>query len=88
MDIQITACEVVSEETGVTVKPGLDLAPSGLWDSLEEVYNYKREGVRRSRGEQIDFVEDIIKTYGLFYVEDPFHEADFQGFTELTQRGG
>ena len=88
LDIQATACENISDETGVMVKPALDLAPSGLWNSSEEVYNYKREGIKRNSGEQIDFVEDIIKTYGLFYVEDPFHETDFQGFTELTQRVG
>jgi len=34
--------------------------------------------------EQLDFLLDLIKTYKLVYVEDPFHEEDFESFAELT----
>ena len=31
---------------------------------------------------------EIIDTYNLFYVEDPLHENDFNGFVELTKKVG
>lgn len=42
----------------------------------------------RDQGEQIDFILGLIKTYKLFYVEDPLHEDDFDGFAELTRKVG
>ncbi len=30
----------------------------------------------------------MIEKYGLVYVEDPFHEEDFQSFAELTDSIG
>ncbi|NYB51341.1 MAG: phosphopyruvate hydratase [Methanobacteriaceae archaeon] len=84
LEIQTKACEEVSDETGIEIRPSLDLAPSGLWDGSK--YVYAREGVSRDTGEQIDFVEEIIDTYKMFFVEDPLREDDFEGFAELTER--
>ncbi|HEY0196750.1 MAG TPA: enolase C-terminal domain-like protein, partial [Methanobacterium sp.] len=33
-------------------------------------------------------VEEIIDTYGFYYVEDPIREDDFDGFAELTRKAG
>jgi enolase len=88
LSIQAKACEEVSDETGVKVRPSMDIAASSLWDSSKEKYIYEREGVERDTCEQIDFVEEIIDTYNMFFMEDPMHEADFQGFAELTKRAG
>jgi len=88
LEIQVRACEEVSDETGVKVRPSMDMAPSGLWDSSKEKYIYAREGVERDTGEQIDFVEEIIDTYKMFFMEDPLHEGDFEGFAEITRRVG
>ncbi len=87
-EIQVKACQIVSDETGVEVKPSMDLAASEMWDSSKEMYLYPREGVERSTGEQVDFVEEIIDNYGFFFVEDPIREDDFEGFTELTHKVG
>ncbi len=88
IEIQVKACETVSEETGVLVKPSLDVASSELWDPVSETYVYDREGAKRSTGEQVDFISDIIDTYNYFYVEDPIREGDFAGFAELTKKMG
>lgn len=88
IEIQVKACETVSEETGVLVKPSLDVAASELWDPASETYVYDREGAKRSTGEQVDFISDIIDTYNYFYVEDPIREGDFAGFAELTKKVG
>lgn len=88
LEIQFAACETVSEETGVLVKPSLDMAASELWDPATEEYVYEREGTRRSTGEQVDYVSEIIDKYGFFYVEDPIREGDFEGFAQLTKKAG
>ena len=86
LEIQSRACEEISDETGIKVRPSLDLAPSELWDGSK--YIYRREGVNRDTGEQIDFVEEIIDNYKMFFVEDPLREGDFDGFSQLTKRVG
>ncbi len=88
LEIQYTACEEISDETGVLVRPGLDVAASEFWDEDEQVYIYEREGVKRSIGEQIDYIEDLINTYKFFYVEDPIQEHDFEAFAEITSKSG
>lgn len=88
LEIQFKACEEVSQETGVLVKPCLDMAASEFWDDKKEKYVYTREGVERDTGEQIEYVAEIIDTYGMFFVEDPIQEADLQGFADLTRKVG
>lgn len=86
LEIQAKACEEVGDEIGIEIRPSLDLAPSGLWDDAKKVYVYGRENTTRDTGEQIEFVTEIIDTYGMFFVEDPLHEYDFEGFAELTRK--
>ena len=88
LEIQVEACQIVTDETGVEVRPSMELAASEMWDPSKEMYVYQREGVERSTGEQVDFVEEIIDNYGFFFVEDPIREDDFKGFTELTNKVG
>lgn len=84
LDIQSQACEEVSDELGFEIKPSLDFASSEFWDADKGKYVYKQDGIERDTGEQVEYVKDIIDTYGMFYVEDPFDENDFDGFSQLT----
>jgi len=86
LEIQVKACEEVSDETGVRIRPCLDMAASEMWDGSK--YVYAKEGVERDTGEQIDFVEEIIDTYNMFFMEDPIREGDFEGFADLTRKVG
>ncbi|MDR1722255.1 MAG: phosphopyruvate hydratase [Methanobrevibacter sp.] len=88
LEIQAQACEEVGDEIGVKIKPSLDIAASELWDKAQEKYVYDQDNISRDTGEQIEYVKDIIETYGMFYVEDPFDEADFEGFAQLTKAVG
>jgi enolase len=88
LEIQTSACREISDETGVLVRPGLDVAASEFWDAKEEKYIYAREGTSRDIGEQIDYIEELIDTYKFFYVEDPMEEGDFDSFSEITARKG
>jgi enolase len=63
---------------------GIDFASSEFYDKGN--YTYKNPGRKFSAGEQLDFVLDLIKTYRLAYVEDPFDESHFEHFAELTRK--
>ncbi|MBC7117731.1 phosphopyruvate hydratase [Methanothermobacter tenebrarum] len=88
LEIQARACEEIGDETGVEIRPSLDFAATELWNSKEEKYIYKQENIKRDTGEQIEFVKELIKTYKMFFIEDPLHESDFQGFAQLTKEIG
>jgi len=79
--------EVASEvgrELGIEMGLGVDIAASSLWNG--ERYVYRNEGVERGPREQLEFVRKLVEEFDLMYVEDPFHEEDFQTFAELTDK--
>ena len=82
LEIQAQACEEVTDELGIEIRPSLDMAASELWNAEEQKYIYAQDGIKRDTGDQIDFVKDIIDTYNIFYVEDPFDESDVGGFAQ------
>lgn len=86
LGIVVKACEVVSRELGVECRVGLDMAASALWKQKEKCYVYARDGIKRDSGEQLDFVLHLVEKYDLAYVEDPFHEEDYESFAELTKK--
>jgi enolase len=86
LEIVAKACEEVSEEFGVECKIGLDFAASTLWNPKENCYVYVQDKVRRDSWKQLDYVLSLIEKYRLFYVEDPFHEEDFENFAELARK--
>lgn len=86
LDALSDACEIVHNETGIGLRMGLDMAASVLWKSGEKHYAYLRDGYIRDKGAQLEFVLDLIRDYKLGYVEDPFHEEDFESLSELTKK--
>ncbi len=80
------AAKKVSDSTGIEIRLGLDIAASELY--REEKYTYSRTSRQLSKGEQIDYIVDLIKKYHLYYVEDPLEENDFEGFSEITKKVG
>ena len=86
LGIVVKACDEVSRELGFECRAGLDMAVSTLWRQKEKCYVYARDGTKRDSGEQLDFVFHLINDYDLAYVEDPFHEEDYESFAELTKK--
>jgi len=86
LEILARACEEVSNEVDFNCSPGIDLAASTLWNGKIKKYVYRREGKELDSGEQLEFVRQIVEKYHLAYVEDPFHEEDYESFAELTKR--
>jgi len=74
----------VAENNGCRL--GLDVASSSMWNGKKYVYAKMKKSF--DAGGQIDFISDTIRTYNLFYAEDPLHEEDFGGFAELNKKHG
>ncbi len=84
IELVVEAINEVKQDYGFEIKPALDLAASSFYKSGKYVYRNKI----LSPEEQIDFVESLVKDYGIYIVEDPLDEEDFDGFAELTRRIG
>ncbi|KPV61940.1 MAG: Enolase [Candidatus Bathyarchaeota archaeon BA1] len=86
LEVVAKACEEVSQDLGIECRVGVDMAASTLWSPREGCYAYARDGVKRDPGEQLEFLLHLIEKYHLVYVEDPFHEEDFENFAELMKK--
>ncbi len=60
---------------------GLDVAASSFYD--KGYYLYKNKELIRDKIDQSDYIERLIKKFGIFYIEDGMHEDDFSGFKEI-----
>ena len=70
----------VADAVGFEIVLGLDVAATELWTG--DVYEYSE--TTRSPGEQREYMEELIETYDIRYVEDPLEETDFAGHADLT----
>lgn len=61
---------------------GVDCAASSFYQ--HELYNYGK--IKRTRPAHIQHVLDLIKSYEVFYVEDPIEQEDFEGFAQLRKQ--
>lgn len=67
------------------VEFALDVAASSFFDEAKGGYSIGDEVYDTHKMMQL--YQDIVSTYGLLSVEDPFHEEDFTSFTELKKNG-
>ncbi len=71
------------EESGYTtseVTLGIDAAASEFFKNGK----YHIDGAELDSGEMIDYYLDLVKTYPILLIEDPFHEEAFDDFAQLT----
>jgi enolase len=80
------ACEKVTESLRFECRVGVDVAASSLWNPKRERYVYSHEKIERTPEEQAEYVLSLIEEHNLIYVEDPFHEEDFENFVWLTKK--
>ena len=76
--------EILSEiKEKYNVKIGVDVAASQLYKNGK--YILRKENKEFSREEWIEYIKELIETYGLYYIEDPLYEEDFEGFAEVNK---
>ncbi len=61
----------------------LDVAATHLYNRKTAKYTIMKKEL--SREALMDFYEELVGTYPLQSIEDPFEEEDFEGFAELTR---
>lgn len=85
-EIIAKACEEVGNEYNFECGFGIDVAAASMWNPQNQKYVYSREGKERDKGEQLEYLLELIEKYRLVYIEDPFDENDFESFSELTKK--
>ncbi|MFH0711979.1 MAG: hypothetical protein V1889_02625 [archaeon] len=68
------------------VRIGVDVAASTFYD--KGYYMYKNKNLIRDKVDQADYIERLVKKFGIFYVEDGMNEGDFSGFKEIVNNIG
>ena len=80
--------EKATEDAGYKVKKEICFAldPAATEFYKEEKYNI--DGKTITEMELVDYWVDLINSYPIVSLEDPFHEESFGGFAELTKKVG
>jgi enolase len=68
------------------IKIGIDAAASSFYDERRQ--RYKVDGNDMSSDELADYYVNLVDTYPILTIEDPFYEEAFSDFSELTRRIG
>ncbi len=74
----------IYDERKVYLDEGFDAAASIFYKRKK--YHYENPKLSRSEDEQFDYLCNLIKNYNLFYIEDPFHQEDFERFSKLLKK--
>ncbi len=85
-EIMARTCEEVGNELDFECGFGIDVAASSFWKPKEQKYMYENGDKKRDTAEQLEYILELIEKYHLTYIEDPFHEDDFDSFAELTRK--
>jgi enolase len=82
LELVVKAANQIENETGVEIRPGLDVAASEFYQDGK--YKYKEQTLTPE--EQVDFVLGMIEEYDLHSVEDPLDQEDFKSWAILTEQ--
>jgi len=82
LDLLITA----TEETGYNIKEEICFALDPAASEFYKEGKYLIDEKNLSESELVDYWFDLIKTYPIVSIEDPFHEESFEGFAELRKK--
>jgi len=75
-----------SYRLGYDVFMGLDAAANNFYNNRQ--YQIKDKAMSLSSKDLIAFYEDLVKKYKVLYLEDPFSEDDWDGWSALFQKVG
>lgn len=86
LDILLLAIHQAGYAPGRDVFIGLDAAASSFYNPKNAVYSLDQQFYDASS--LLDYYLDLVKTYPIFSLEDPFQEEDYQSHAALTHRIG
>ncbi|HID26392.1 MAG TPA: phosphopyruvate hydratase, partial [Methanosarcinales archaeon] len=82
LDAIMSAIENAGFRKEVTI--GLDAAASSFYNTIYGKYNIDDKSL--TGGELLDYYIDLVNTYPIILLEDPFHEEAFEDFSLLTKK--
>ena len=83
----LTAIKNAGYKPAEDVTIALDCAASEFY--VDGVYDYSKfEGKKRTREEQVAYLEELITKYPIDSIEDGMHESDWDGWKLLTDKIG
>jgi enolase len=80
LDSLMSALDVTGYDKEIGI--GMDAAASSFFENG----TYAIDGKKLSGGEMVDFYADLVSTYPIILIEDPFEEEAFGDFAALTAR--
>lgn len=80
LDALMSALDATGYEKEIGI--GMDAAASSFYKNG----SYAVDGKKLSSGEMIDFYADLVSTYPIIAIEDPFEEEGYDDFAALTAR--
>ncbi|MDF1577144.1 MAG: phosphopyruvate hydratase [Desulfobulbales bacterium] len=84
IELILSAIEKAGYKPGSDISLALDSASSEFFDNGI----YQMQGKKFSTNRMIDYYEGLIDKYPIYSIEDGLAEADFEGWTRLTERLG
>ena len=82
--VSLNEKEVLDVLSQTKLNLGLDVASSGFYKRKK--YFYENPMLKRDTGEQFGYISNLVKNYNLSYIEDPFHEDDFESHAKLLKK--
>lgn len=82
----IKSIESAGYKPGKDVFLALDVAASSFYNKAND--KYKIEDKFLTREELLDYYIDLLKSYPIISIEDPFDENDYEGFKIMTEKLG
>ena len=86
LDFIMKAIETAGYETGTDIALALDPASSEFFK--DGVYDYTGEGVKRTPGQQAEYLAKLAAAYPIVSIEDGMAEEDFEGWKQVTDMIG
>ncbi|MBI4029451.1 MAG: phosphopyruvate hydratase [Candidatus Blackburnbacteria bacterium] len=86
LEIDVEAIKEAGYQIGEDFFLGLDVAANAIWKNGS--YTIKDRSNTLNGGALESYYESINEEYRLIYLEDPYHEEDWNSWTELTARIG
>lgn len=83
-EVSLNEKEVLDVLKKYKIPFGVDIASSSFYKRKN--YNYYNPLLKRSQDEQFRYLNNLIKNFNLFYIEDCFHEEDFDSFAKLLKK--
>ena len=87
-DEALSLLEKATEDAGYKVGKEICFALDPAATEFYSESKYHIDGTSITEGELVDYWYNLIKSYPIVSIEDPFDEESFAGFAELTKKAG